>query len=110
MCLVAYTEPKLRFLCLVHGKCLVVVSEPEQSRIYIEDNVSIDRAINSSPGKVTLHHKSLGGPRCIFAFDQTTRLLAIIHGQEVRLDCLSIESRLISFWFAGDPQVVGLRI
>ncbi|KAF8607193.1 hypothetical protein BDV93DRAFT_303052 [Ceratobasidium sp. AG-I] len=99
------THRKVEFLCLVHGKCLVVVSEPEQSRIYIEDNVSIDRAINTSPGKVTLHHKSLGGSCCIFAFDQTTRLFAIVHGQEetLRLSVYVFDELFVTLRSRGSP-------
>ncbi|KAG8713472.1 hypothetical protein FRC09_018672 [Ceratobasidium sp. 395] len=70
------------FLQLVRDKCLAVISEPGKSHIYIEDNLTLDQSINRKSGKVALIHHSLGGSRCLFAFDQTTRLLAIVHGEE----------------------------
>ncbi|KAH7337773.1 hypothetical protein B0J17DRAFT_573266 [Rhizoctonia solani] len=69
-----------RFIQFIRDKCLVVVSERGRTRIFIEDNVTIDRAVNATHGKVALSHESLGGPECKFAFDQGTRLLAIVHG------------------------------
>ncbi|KAF8607194.1 hypothetical protein BDV93DRAFT_552935 [Ceratobasidium sp. AG-I] len=99
------THRKVEFLCLVRNKCLVVVSEPEQSRVYIEDKISIDRAINTSPAKITLHHKPLGGSHCIFAFDQTTRLFAIIHGQEetLRLSVYVFDELFVTLLSRGSP-------
>ncbi|CAE6502261.1 unnamed protein product, partial [Rhizoctonia solani] len=72
----------VEFIQLIRGKCLVVVAERGRTRIFIEDNVTIDHAVNSTHGKVSLSHESLGGPQCKFAFDQTTRLLAIVHGHK----------------------------
>ncbi|KAG8689142.1 hypothetical protein FRC11_004009, partial [Ceratobasidium sp. 423] len=72
----------LRFMQLIRDKCLVVVSERGKTRIFIEDNVTIHHAVNATHGKVTLNHDSLGGSECKFAFDQATRLLAIVHGNE----------------------------
>ncbi|KAG9125289.1 Vacuolar protein sorting-associated protein 13A [Ceratobasidium sp. 392] len=72
----------IEFLQLVRDKCLAVISERGKSHIYIEDNLNLDQSINKKPGKVTLNHDSLGGPWCLFALDQTTRLLAIIHGEK----------------------------
>ncbi|KAG9089762.1 hypothetical protein FRC06_001400 [Ceratobasidium sp. 370] len=73
---------KIEFLQLVHDKCLVVISESGKSHIYIEDSLGLDRSINTKHGKITLHHNSLGGSQCLFAFDQATRLLAIVHGEK----------------------------
>ncbi|KAG8687281.1 hypothetical protein FRC11_007479, partial [Ceratobasidium sp. 423] len=72
----------VEFMQLVCDKCLAVVSERGRTRIFIEDNVTIDHAVNATRGKVSLSHDLLGGPQCKFAFDQTTRLLAIVHGNE----------------------------
>ncbi|KAG8792428.1 Vacuolar protein sorting-associated protein 13A [Ceratobasidium sp. 428] len=72
----------IQFLQLVRDKCLAVVSEPGKSHIYIDDNLTLDQSINRNSGKITLNHHSLGGPRCLFAFDQATRLLAIVHGEK----------------------------
>ncbi|QRV98718.1 E3 ubiquitin-protein ligase TRIP12 [Ceratobasidium sp. AG-Ba] len=74
------TSRNIEFLQLIKDKCLAVISEKGKSYIYIEDNLSLDQSINTKPGKVTLNHDSLGGPRCLFAFDEETRLLAFIHG------------------------------
>ncbi|CAE6373871.1 unnamed protein product [Rhizoctonia solani] len=71
-----------RFMQLIREKCLVVVSERGRTRIFVEDNITIDHAVNATHGKVSLSHDSLGGSRCKFAFDQATRLLAIVHGRE----------------------------
>ncbi|CAE6371963.1 unnamed protein product [Rhizoctonia solani] len=71
-----------RFIQLVGNKCLVVVSEREQKRIFLEADDTIDHAINANLGKISFSHDSLGGPQCQFAFDETTRLLAIVHGHE----------------------------
>ncbi|KAG8738572.1 hypothetical protein FRC10_006677 [Ceratobasidium sp. 414] len=73
---------KIEFLQLVRDKCLVVISESGKSHIYIEDKVNLNQSINTKYGKITLHHDSLGGPRCLFTLDQTTRLLAIVHGEK----------------------------
>lgn len=73
-----------RFVQLVRDKCLIVVSEQGKSHIYIEGKPTLDQAINNRPGKITLNHKSLGGTDCLFAFDQTTRLLITVHGGTVR--------------------------
>ncbi|KAG8693956.1 hypothetical protein FRC09_010163, partial [Ceratobasidium sp. 395] len=89
----------IEFLHLVRDKCLVVVSEPGKSHIYIEDNLALDQSINRKSGKVILNHHSLGGPRCLFAFDQATRLLAIVHGEK--------ELKLSVYIF--DEQFSGLR-
>ncbi|CUA74082.1 E3 ubiquitin-protein ligase TRIP12 [Rhizoctonia solani] len=73
---------KVEFIQLIRDKCLVAASEPGKTRIYIEDKVTLDHAIQTTHGKVTLNHDSLGGSECKFALDQTTRLLAIVHGQK----------------------------
>ncbi|CAE6481643.1 unnamed protein product [Rhizoctonia solani] len=72
----------VEFMQLICNKCLVIVSEQGRTRIYIEDNVTINHALNTTYGQVSLSHESLGGSQCKFAFDQTTRLLAIVHGQK----------------------------
>ncbi|KAG9124904.1 hypothetical protein FRC07_009778 [Ceratobasidium sp. 392] len=90
---------KTEFLQLVRDKCLAVISEPGKSHIYIEDNLTLDQAINNKSGKVALNHHSLGGPRCLFTFDQTTRLFAIVHDEK--------ELKLSVYIF--DEQFGGLR-
>ncbi|KAF8690053.1 hypothetical protein RHS03_09010, partial [Rhizoctonia solani] len=72
----------VEFIQLIRDKCLVIVSESDRKRIFIEDNITLEHSIKTTHGKVTLHHNSLGGSKCKFALDQTTRLLAIVHGQK----------------------------
>ncbi|KAG9080849.1 hypothetical protein FRC06_006069, partial [Ceratobasidium sp. 370] len=69
------------FLQLVRDKCLVIISEPEKYRIYMEDNIRLESAIGSRTSKRHFDHNRLGG-NPMFAFDQNTRLLAILHGSE----------------------------
>ncbi|KAG8795917.1 hypothetical protein FRC12_008172 [Ceratobasidium sp. 428] len=70
-----------RFLQLVRDKCLVIISEPEKYHIYLEDSIHVGHAISNRTSKRQLAHDRLGG-RAIFAFDQSTRLLAVLHGFE----------------------------
>ncbi|CAE6523134.1 unnamed protein product [Rhizoctonia solani] len=73
----------IEFIQIVQNKCLLVVSDSEQghTRVFIEDNVKLGHATQSQ-GKITLHHDKLGGSKCLFAFDQSTRYLAVVHGDE----------------------------
>ncbi|KAG8744092.1 Vacuolar protein sorting-associated protein 13A [Ceratobasidium sp. 414] len=94
----------IEFLQLVRDKCLVVISERGKSHIYIEDNLSLDQSINKKSGKVTLNHDSLGGPRCLFAFDQATRLLAIVHGEkELKLSVYIFDEIFSGLRSRGSP-------
>ncbi|KAG8723550.1 hypothetical protein FRC09_002858 [Ceratobasidium sp. 395] len=94
----------IEFLQLVRDKCLAVISERGKSHIYIEDNLNLDQSINKKPGKVTLNHDSLGGPRCLFAFDQVTRLLAIIHGEkELKLSVYIFDEIFAGLRSRGSP-------
>ncbi|CAE6455357.1 unnamed protein product [Rhizoctonia solani] len=80
-----FTLPKglsVGFIQLIRDKCLVITSDAVRTRIYVEDNVTLDHSINTTHGKVSLNHDSLGGPKCKFALDQGTRILAIVHGQK----------------------------
>ncbi|KAG8712967.1 Vacuolar protein sorting-associated protein 13A [Ceratobasidium sp. 423] len=70
------------FVQLVRDKCLVAVSEPGRTHIFIENSATIDHAVNATHGKASLSHDAFGGPQRKFAFDQTTRLLAVVHGNE----------------------------
>ncbi|KAG9082469.1 hypothetical protein FRC06_004977, partial [Ceratobasidium sp. 370] len=69
------------FLQLVRDKCLVIISEPEKYRIYVEDNIRLESAIGRRTSKQQFDHSRLG-EKPMFAFDQSTRLLAILHGSE----------------------------
>ncbi|KAJ1300985.1 hypothetical protein OPQ81_003409 [Rhizoctonia solani] len=93
------------FIQLIRDKCLVVVSEKDRTRIYIEDNVSLENAIRTSHGKVTLSHDSLGGSECKFALDQATRLLAIVHGQmdDLKLSIFIFDELFTNLRSRGSP-------
>ncbi|KAG9082517.1 hypothetical protein FRC06_004956, partial [Ceratobasidium sp. 370] len=94
----------IEFLQLIRDKCLAVISEHGKSHIYIEDNLSLDQSINKKSGKVTLNHDSLGGPRCLFAFDQATRLLAIVHGEkELKLSVYIFDEMFSGLRSRGSP-------
>ncbi|CAE6443309.1 unnamed protein product [Rhizoctonia solani] len=64
----------VEFMQLIRDKCLVAVSERGKTRIFIEDNVTIHHAVNTTHGKVSLNHDSLGGSQCKFAFDQLNEI------------------------------------
>ncbi|KAF8607199.1 hypothetical protein BDV93DRAFT_591195 [Ceratobasidium sp. AG-I] len=74
-------EYTIEFLQLVGDKCLVVIAEPTAFRLYIENIIHLPAAIEKGAGKLGLNYERLGG-KCVFAFDQATRLLAIFHGDE----------------------------
>ncbi|KAG9092892.1 hypothetical protein FS749_015351 [Ceratobasidium sp. UAMH 11750] len=71
----------VEFLRLVRDKCLVIISEPEKYCIYMEDNVRLESVVAGRKFKRQLDHNRVG-EKPIFAFDQGTRLLAILHGSE----------------------------
>ncbi|KAF8607202.1 hypothetical protein BDV93DRAFT_467878 [Ceratobasidium sp. AG-I] len=70
----------VEFMHLVGHKCLVIVASAEQSQIFMNDYPDIYRAIEAKAGKFTLHHGRLGG-KPMYAFDEGTRVLALLHGQ-----------------------------
>ncbi|KAF8607195.1 hypothetical protein BDV93DRAFT_488167 [Ceratobasidium sp. AG-I] len=72
---------RIEFLQLVGDKCLVVIAEPTAFRLYVENNLHLPAAVEKGAGKLGLKYERLGG-KCVFAFDQATRLLAIFHGHE----------------------------
>ncbi|KAG8718610.1 hypothetical protein FRC09_012400 [Ceratobasidium sp. 395] len=71
----------VEFLQLVQDKCLVITSEPEKYHIYLENSIHIRHAVSNRTSKRQLAHDRLGG-KPVFAFDQSTRLLAVLHGSE----------------------------
>ncbi|CAE6410609.1 unnamed protein product, partial [Rhizoctonia solani] len=108
-----FTLPRGRsveFIQLVREKCLVAVSERGKTRIFIEDNVTIHHAVNTTHGKVSLNHDSLGGSQCKFAFDQATRLLAIVHGKEndLKLSIYIFDETFTNLRSRGSP--ISLKI
>ncbi|KAG8795909.1 hypothetical protein FRC12_008164 [Ceratobasidium sp. 428] len=71
----------VEFLQLVRDKCLVIISGPEKYQIYLEDSIRIGHVIGNRTSKRQLAHDRLGG-NPTFAFDQSTRLLAVFHGSK----------------------------
>ncbi|CAE6451525.1 unnamed protein product [Rhizoctonia solani] len=74
----------IQLIHLIHDKCLVVVSDEQKTLVYVENDAMLERAIDSGRSKIAFNHDSFGGSRYKFAYDQTTRLLAlaIVHGEE----------------------------
>ncbi|KAG8725214.1 hypothetical protein FRC11_001887, partial [Ceratobasidium sp. 423] len=95
----------VEFIQLIRDKCLVVVSERGRTRIFIEDNVTIHHAVNETHGKVSLSHDLLGGSQCKFTFDQATRLLAIVHGNEddLQLSVYAFDETFTNLRSRGSP-------
>ncbi|CAE6431455.1 unnamed protein product, partial [Rhizoctonia solani] len=87
----------VEFIQLIRDRCLVITSEGDRTRIFIEDNVTLDHAINTTHGKVSLSHDSLGGSKCKFALDQGTRLLAIVHGQKASIEVEDLKLSIYIF-------------
>ncbi|CUA74255.1 hypothetical protein RSOLAG22IIIB_05485 [Rhizoctonia solani] len=99
----------VEFMQLVRDKCLVVVSEREQTWIFLEADDTIDHAINANLGKMSLSHDSLGGSQRQFAFDQTTRSLAIVHGHErdLKLSIWIFDEHFTNLRDRGPPISLG---
>ena len=68
-----------------------MIAEPTAFRLYLENNLHLPAAVEKGAGKLGLKYERLGG-KCVFAFDQATRLLAIFHGHEV---CSFIHQKVI---------------
>lgn len=67
---------------LIGHKCLAIVASDEQSQVFMNDYSDIHRAIEAKAAKVTLNHDRLGG-KPMYAFDEGTRILALLHSQGV---------------------------
>ncbi|CAE6486977.1 unnamed protein product, partial [Rhizoctonia solani] len=75
-----YEGFKTKFLQLIRDKCLVIVQGPNQFDIYIDDIVRLPLSIEKTNPKRSIKYDRLGDPsRCVFAFDEGTRLLALFH-------------------------------
>ncbi|KAG8744091.1 hypothetical protein FRC10_010772 [Ceratobasidium sp. 414] len=73
------TARSLEFFEILGDKCLAIVKERGRSMLYVDDNHSINAAINNTNGKLTLRDDRLQG-KCMYAFDQRARLLAVFYG------------------------------
>ncbi|CAE6449489.1 unnamed protein product, partial [Rhizoctonia solani] len=116
----AAASQSIEFIQIIQNKCLLVVSDSEQghTRIFIEDNVKLSHAIHSQ-GKITLHHEKLGGSKCLFAFDQSTRYLAVVHGEnDLQVSVFEFDEQFSSLrrhrspidlaeWYDEPPQISG---
>ncbi|KAG8730280.1 hypothetical protein FRC11_007096, partial [Ceratobasidium sp. 423] len=116
----ATDSQSIELIQLVQNKCLLVVSDIQQrhTRIFIEDNVKLNHAVQSQ-GKITLYHDKLGGSKCYFAFDQTTRFLAVVHGeQDLQVSVFEFDEQFTSLrrhrspidlaeWYDQPPDISG---
>ncbi|CAE6383409.1 unnamed protein product [Rhizoctonia solani] len=117
----AAASQSIEFIQIVQNKCLLIVSDSEQkhTRIFIEDNVKLGHS-TQSPGKITLHHDKLGGPKCFFAFDQGTRYLAVVHGgNDLQVTVFEFDEQFSSLrkhrlpidlaeWYDEPPEISGV--
>ncbi|KAG8690805.1 hypothetical protein FRC11_009018, partial [Ceratobasidium sp. 423] len=117
----AAASQSIEFIQIVQSKCLLVVSDSEQghTRIFIEDNVKLSHATQSQ-GKITLYHDKLGGSKCFFAFDQGTRFLAVVHGEnDLQVSVFEFDEQFSSLrrhrspidlgeWYDEPPEITGV--
>ncbi|KEP50719.1 von willebrand factor type A domain protein [Rhizoctonia solani 123E] len=117
----AAASQSIEFIQIVQSKCLVVVSDSEQghTRVFIEDNVKLSHATQSQ-GKITLYHDKLGGSKCFFAFDQGTRFLAVVHGEnDLQVSVFEFDEQFSSLrrhrspidlteWYDDPPEIAGV--
>ncbi|CEL64063.1 hypothetical protein RSOLAG1IB_11047 [Rhizoctonia solani AG-1 IB] len=84
-------ERKIKFVQLVKDKCLVVISGSKQFHLYIDNNVRLPNVIKHGPPKLSLNYDRLGDPnQCIFALDESTRSLALLHNPNSKGPVLSL--------------------
>ncbi|CAE6438323.1 unnamed protein product, partial [Rhizoctonia solani] len=71
-------DQSIEFIQLVHDKCVIVVAGKQWTNLYIDGSTRL----STDQPRVRLNHEALGGQQCIFALDQFTRLLGVVHGQK----------------------------
>ncbi|KAG8732984.1 hypothetical protein FRC11_009539 [Ceratobasidium sp. 423] len=108
----------IEFIRFVQNKCLLAISDATEGylRFYAADNFSMASELQTE-GLVTLRHERLGGSQYVYAFDQTTRFLAIIHGcEDPQLSLLRFDQRFtklqryrapisLSAWYRHRPEI-----
>ncbi|CUA74500.1 hypothetical protein RSOLAG22IIIB_11257 [Rhizoctonia solani] len=111
----------IEFIQIVQSKCLLIVSDNKKghTRVFIEDNIKLGHATQSQ-GKITLYHDKLGSSKCFFAFDQATRFLAVVHGEnDLRVSVFEFDEQFSSLrrhrssidlveWYDQPPEIAGV--
>ncbi|KAF8607201.1 hypothetical protein BDV93DRAFT_520086 [Ceratobasidium sp. AG-I] len=93
----------IEFLQLVGDKCLVVIAEPNAFRLYIENDIHLPAAIKKGIGRREFKYERVG-KKCVFAFDQSTRLFAIFHGiEEPKLSVYAFDESFSDIRGRGSP-------
>lgn len=77
----------------MHDRCLVIVASNDKSYIFMNKNRELQHAIDARGYKNALNHNRLGGRR-LFAYDETSRVLTVCHGQDVGTFLLTVRFKL----------------
>lgn len=88
----------IEFLQPMHDRCLVIVASNDKSCIFMNKNRELQHAIDVHGYKNALNHNRLGGRR-LYAYDETSRVLTVCHGQE----------ELTITWFTFDENFSTLK-
>ncbi|QRW13389.1 hypothetical protein RhiLY_12388 [Ceratobasidium sp. AG-Ba] len=71
----------IEYVQLVRNKCLVVIAEPQDYCVYMENNIHLKDAIRRRLMKRHFNRDKLD-QKCVFAFDEATRHFAMLYGQK----------------------------
>ncbi|QRW25765.1 GTP-binding protein [Rhizoctonia solani] len=98
------------FIHLVRDKCLVIIAGPSQFDLYIEDNLRLPRVIAQNHPKRSFKYDRLGDlSQCRFAFDESTRLLALFHNSDTKgpeLTMFGFDETFTNVHLRGSPFVL----
>ncbi|KZT12602.1 uncharacterized protein LAESUDRAFT_808190 [Laetiporus sulphureus 93-53] len=99
------TEHQVKHIQLLHnGKCLLIVDDSRSMiKIFLETPDTLNGALNRSACKRKLHREKIGGS-CLFAFDETKRMLAILSA-----DISEIPQRAQLHFYVFDENFVYLQ-
>ncbi|KAG8733017.1 hypothetical protein FRC11_009235 [Ceratobasidium sp. 423] len=97
----------IEFMQLVNDKCLVVISGQQWIQIHVGDGARLKRTIRNAQPKVKLNCDA-PGQQYMFAFDQVTRLMAMIHGHKDgrKLSIYSFDERFANVRSRGSPMLL----
>ncbi|KAH7337761.1 hypothetical protein B0J17DRAFT_664159 [Rhizoctonia solani] len=95
----------VEFLQLIHDKCLAIISNLQWVQFYIGDMAKLKQCISTGGSQMKLERDALSGHLRIFALDQATRRLAIVHGQKdnMRLSIYIFDELLANLSVQGSP-------
>ncbi|KAF8748057.1 hypothetical protein RHS01_11089 [Rhizoctonia solani] len=100
----------IKFIHLVRDKCLVIIAGPSQFDLYIEDNLRLPRVIAQNHPKRSFKYDRLGDlSQCRFAFDESTRLLALFHNSDTKgpeLTMFGFDETFTNVHLRGSPFVL----